>query len=286
MTDGDISDGAVRILAGLLEARTGQQLAIGRRWRIGTALRPLLVSHDVASLDALAARVVSGAEPRLATAVVEALLNHETFFFRDIPAFRLLGAQGLGRLHTARKPSKRLRIWSAGCATGQEVYTLAMMIGDRPDLWSDWTIEILGTDLSGAAIAQARAGRYSQFEIQRGLPITQMLRRFEQHGDHWYADARLRAAARFQTHNLLEAPPPGRFDLILCRNVLLYFSGDVRRLVFGRLASAIQPDGMLMLGAGETTMGQTDQFVSDFECRGLYRPRVEDASLQSIAARR
>ena len=271
----EISDGSVQILAGLLEARTGQQLSIGRRWRIETALRPLLQSHKIASLDALAGRVVSGREPQLAQLVVEALLNHETFFFRDIAAFQQLSEIGFGRLHETRRATRRLRIWSAGCSTGQEAYSLAMMIADRPDRWAGWTVEILATDLSPGAVARARGGRYSQFEIQRGLPITHMLRRFEQRGDQWHVDDKLRGAVRFQVHNLLEAPPAGQFDVVLCRNVLLYFSGDVRRLVFGRIAGAIASDGLLMLGAGETVMGQTDQFVSDFECRGLYRPRVE-----------
>ena len=282
----EVSEGAIRILAGLLEARTGQQLAVGRRWRVETALRPLLAQYNTASLEALAARVVSGAEPRLTDAVIEALLNHETFFYRDFQPFQLLGEQGFGRLHAARKDSKRLRIWSAGCSTGQEVYSLAMMIADRPDRWAGWSIDLVGTDLSTVAVSQARAGRYSQFEIQRGLPVSSMLRRFEPHGDYWHAQESLRAAVRFQTHNLLNAPPPGRFDVILCRNVLLYFSSDVRRLVFGRLASAIAPDGLLMLGAGETAMGQTDQFVSDFECRGFYRRRVEAQALHALAGMR
>lgn len=282
----EVSDGAVRILAGLLEARTGQQLTVGRRWRVDSALRPLLGQYGSATLEALAGRVVSGAEPRLTDAVIEALLNHETFFYRDARSFALLGEQGLGRLHAAREGERRLRIWSAGCSTGQEAYTLAMLVDDRPDRFAGWTIEILGTDLSTTAIDQAKAGRYTQFEIQRGLPVSQMLRRFGQRGEEWTADARLRASVTFRRHNLIEAPPPGRFDLILCRNVLLYFSADIRRLVFGRLASAIAPDGLLMLGAGETVMGQTDQFVSDFACRGFFRPRIDTPEELARAAQR
>jgi chemotaxis protein methyltransferase CheR len=271
----EISDSAVRILAGLLEARTGQQLAVGRRWRIDTALRPLLGRYGIASLDQLVGQIVAGRDPRLAEEAIEALLNHETFFFRDLAAFRLLDEQGLARLRDARLATKRLRIWSAGCSTGQEVYTLAMTIAARPDRWAGWTIDILGTDLSAPAIARAAAGRYSQFEIQRGLPVTLMLRCFDQDGDHWQATAALRKAVRFRVHNLLTSPPVGLFDVVLCRNVLLYFSSDVRGLVFSRIASAMQPDGLLMLGAGETVIGQTDAFVSDFEARGLYRKRIE-----------
>ncbi len=272
----EISDGAVRILAGLLTARTGQQLSVGRRWRVEAALRPLMAQHAVPSLDLLVGRIVSGEHPRLADDAIEALLNHETFFFRDIAAFRQFEEQGLTRLHVARADSKRLRVWSAGCSTGQEAYTLAMMFADRPDRWAGWTIDILGTDLSPAAVARARAGRYSQFEIQRGLPVAQMLRRFDQKGDEWQASSVLRDAVRFRVHNLLGVPPAGLFDVVLCRNVLLYFSADVRGLVFGRIASAMPDDGLLMLGAGETVIGHTDRFVSDYGCRGCYRKRIDD----------
>ncbi|HEY0271177.1 MAG TPA: CheR family methyltransferase [Sphingomonas sp.] len=282
----EISEGAIRILAGLLEARTGQQLAVARRWRIEAALRPLLLSFAAPSLEMLAMRVVSGAEPRLTDAVIEALLNHETFFYRDMGSFELFADQGLGRLHAARRNERRLRIWSAGCSTGQEVYTLAMLIAGRPDRWAGWSIEILGTDLSAPAIARARAGRYSHLEIQRGLPIVQMLGCFEQRGEHWFVTDRLRAAVSFKIHNLVEPPPAGSFDVILCRNVLLYFSADIRRLVFGRLASAIAPDGLLMLGAGEIALGQTDQFVSDYACRGFYRRRIDRPEEIERAARR
>ena len=271
----EISDGAVRILAGLLEARTGQQLAIGRRWRIDTALRPLVAKYGAPTLDDLVHRIVSGRNAALADEAIEALLNHETFFYRDLGAFRLLDEQGLERLRAARADTRRLRIWSAGCSTGQEAYTIAMMIAERPDRWRGWTIDILGTDLSPSAIERAREGRYSQFEIQRGLPVAQMLRCFDQDGGHWQASALLRQAVRFRAHNLLTPPPVGLFDVVLCRNVLLYFSPDVRTLVFSRIASAMQADGLLMLGAGETVMGQTDAFVSDFEARGLYRKRID-----------
>ncbi|HET8612434.1 MAG TPA: protein-glutamate O-methyltransferase CheR [Sphingomonas sp.] len=265
----EISDTAVRALAGLLEARTGQQLAVSRRWRLETALRPLMQVRGIEDVNALAARL--GGDRMLADAVVEALLNHETFFFRDCATFQTLDALGLERLRQAR-PLRRLRIWSAGCSMGQEAYTIAMMIADRPERWGGWTVEILGTDVSAHAIERARSGRYSQFEIQRGLPVMQMVRRFDQQGEEWQADDKLRKAVSFRTHNLLDPPPLGGFDVILCRNVLLYFAPDMRRRAFERLASAIQPDGILMLGAGETVLGHTERFAADEACRGFYRP--------------
>ena len=273
--DGEVSEGAMRILAGLLEARTGQQLGQGRRWRIEMALRPLMQTRGLSRLDELATQLVRGQDPGLADTIVDALLNNETSFFRDAAAFTLLDGRAFERLHGARAATRRLRIWCAGCSTGQEAYSLAMMIADAPRRWAGWRIDITATDLSATALERARAGLYSQFEIQRGLPVRTMLRHFQKERETWRIDGALRRMIRFERHNLLDAPPAGPFDVILCRNVLLYFSSDLRRLVFGRLASAIAADGALILGAGETVIGNSDAFVSDYEARGLYRPRLD-----------
>jgi chemotaxis methyl-accepting protein methylase len=214
---------------------------------------------------------VFAVQEEIAQAVIEALLNNETFFYREPAAFDLLDAAMI-RLREARAETRRLRIWCAGCSTGQEAYSLAMHFA-ADDRWAGWTIDITGSDVSAAAIAQARAGLYSQFEIQRGLPVRQMLRWFDSEGEQWRANAELRQKVLFRTHNLLDAPLlPGRCDVILCRNVLLYFTQSRRAAVFERLAKASAPDGVLMLGAGETVIGQTDRFISDSEHRGLYRP--------------
>ena len=267
-----VSDSSSRILAGLLEARTGQQLTMNRRWRLETALSSLLRERGIATLDELIPILVMGREPALATLVVEALLNNETYCFRDRQPFDLLSAQALPALAKARADKKRLRIWSAGCSTGQEAYSLAMLFADEPLKWQGWTIDILGTDVSSAVVDRARSGTYSQFEVQRGLGIAQMIKWFEECDDGWRAVEPLRKPVRFQVHNLLEPPPhPGQFDIVLCRNVLLYLSAEKRSQAFDRLASAMAPDGALMLGAGETVIGQTKKLAADRECRGLYR---------------
>ena len=267
-----ISDSSSRILAGLLEARTGQQLTMSRRWRIETALSALLRERGIASLDELITILVMGKEPGLSNQVVEALLNNETYFFRDRSPFDLLARHALPELAERRKQQRRLRIWSAGCSTGQEVYSLAMLIAENPADWSGWTVDILGTDVSTGCVDRARNGSYSQFEVQRGLGINQMIQWFEECADGWRAVEKLRKPVRFQVHNLLEPPPhPGDFDIVLCRNVLLYLSADKRALAFERLASAMAPDGWLMLGAGETVIGQTTRLGADIHARGLYR---------------
>jgi chemotaxis protein methyltransferase CheR len=267
-----VSDSSSRILAGLLEARTGQQLTMSRRWRIETALASLLRERGIGTLDELITILVMGREPALATLVVEALLNNETYFFRDRQPFDLLVASALPALAKARTEKKRLRIWSAGCSTGQEVYSLAMLFAEDPANWQGWTIDILGTDVSSAVVDRARNGTYSQFEVQRGLGITQMIRWFEECEGGWRAVEPIRRPVRFQVHNLLEPPPhPGQFDIVLCRNVLLYLSAEKRTLAFDRLASAMAADGALMLGAGETVIGQTKRLAACRETRGLYR---------------
>ena len=267
-----ISDSSSRILAGLLEARTGQQLTMSRRWRIETALSALLRERGIGTLDELITILVMGKEPGLSGQVVEALLNNETYFFRDRTPFDTLVRHALPELAIKRAAKKRLRIWSAGCSTGQEVYSLSMLFADEPQKWQGWTIDILGTDVSNCAIDRARAGVYSQFEVQRGLAITQTIRWFEEAPDGWRIAEALRRNVRFQAHNLLEAPPsPGGFDIVLCRNVLLYLCSEKKALAFDRLASAMAPDGYLMLGAGETVIGQTKKLTSDGKARGLYR---------------
>ena len=267
-----VSDSSSRILAGLLEARTGQQLTMNRRWRIETALSALLRERGISSLDELITILVMGKEPGLSNQVVEALLNNETYFFRDRAPFDLLSRHAIPKLATKRQSCRRIRIWSAGCSTGQEVYSLAMLFAENPAQWSGWTIDILGTDVSSTVVDRARSGLYTQFEVQRGLGINQTIRWFEECADGWRAVEALRKSARFQVHNLLEPPPhPGDFDIVLCRNVLLYLAAEKRRLAFDRLAEATADDGWLMLGAGETVIGQTSRFGADVEARGLYR---------------
>ncbi len=282
-----LSDSSSRILAGLLEARTGQQLTMSRRWRIETALSALLRERGIATLDELITILVMGKEPSLSQEVVEALLNNETYFFRDRAPFDLLARYALPELLQKRAKTRRVRIWSAGCSTGQEVYSLAMLFAEDGEKWRGWTIDILGTDVSTHCVDRARIGTYSQFEVQRGLGINQMIKWFEETADGWRAAEALRRPLRFQVHNLLEPPPhPGGFDIVLCRNVLLYLSPEKKALAFERLAASMAEDGWLMLGAGETVIGQSAKLGADIKARGLYRLTGDGARIEKRAADR
>ena len=282
----EISDASQRVLASMLEARTGQQLSLSRRWRIDTALASIIREHGFATMDQLVSRVLSGQAPALTDQVIEALLNNETYFFRDKLPFDLLFGGALKRLERARAKERRLSIWCAGCSTGQEAYSLAMNFAEEKARWHGWKIDIIGTDLSRSAIGRAREGSYSQFEVQRGLPVVQMIRWFEEDNGAWRVSRTLKDMVRFEVRNMIEPPPhPGQFDIILCRNILLYFTADMRRLAFNRLAEAAAPDGSLMLGAGETVLGQTDRFISDPDHRGLYIPAAGQGQVSLVRAR-
>lgn len=267
-----MSDACGTVLAALLEARTGQHLTMSRRWRIETALQPLLRERGLSTMDALVGALAGHEGGPLADDVVDALLNNETFFYRDRPTFDTLLGPGLERLREEKMAERRLSVWCAGCSSGQEAYSLAIAFAEQTARWEGWKIDILGTDVSRGAIERARSGLYSQFEIQRGLPVIQMMRWFDEYPAHaWRVVPAIRGAVRFHVHSVLDEPPcPGSFDLILCRNVFLYFSADTRRAAFARLAEASREGGLLMLGAGETVSGQSASFVPDPDCRGLY----------------
>ncbi|PAX09630.1 CheR family methyltransferase [Sphingomonas lenta] len=254
--------GATAVLAALLEARTGQQIAQDRAWRLDTALKPLLRERGMESLDQLVRELLLGQDHQLGDRIVDALLNQESSFFRDAPTFDLLG-EALGEITAGR----RARIWSAGCSTGQEPLSLAMLLAERG---AD-AFEILATDVSEGALARAKAGRFTQFEIQRGLPIRRMMRWFDADGADWVAKPELMRYVSFRRINMVaDQQPPGRFDLVMCRNLLMYLAADQRQAVLGRIAAALRPGGLLVLGAGETVIGQTNAFAPSPRWRGLY----------------
>ncbi|MBB6122316.1 CheR family methyltransferase [Sphingobium subterraneum] len=277
---GSRQSGAIRMIAALLEARTGQVLSENRMWRLETSLKPLMRANSLRSLEDLVARLADQGGGPLANDVVNALLNNESSFFRDHHVFQMLATQILPHIAQTRK-EKSLRIWSAGCSTGQEAYSLAMTLRKQADLWKGWQISILATDISSSVVERAQAGLFSQIDVQRGLAVNDLLRWFEPAGDTWRISQELRHMIDFRVDNLFEPQAPsGSYDLVMCRNVQFYFSAEMRRKVFGCLARHSAPGGYLILGAGETVIGQTIDFTASMQFRGIYervRPK-EDAS--------
>jgi chemotaxis protein methyltransferase CheR len=271
MTPAAPSQTAINVLTALLEARTGQQIASYRSWRLDTALKPLLRDQNLDTLDQLVTQLLDGRDRQIGDRIVDALVNQETSFFRDAQVFDTL----VEAVALAESEGRRVRIWCAGCSTGQEPLSLAMLFAERRETTGAPIPEIVATDVSDAVIARARAGRFSQFEIQRGLPVRRMIRWFDTTGSDWVAKPELLSLITFRRMNLVsDAPPPGRYDLVLCRNVLLYLSADTKKHVFAKITTAMKPGGVFVMGAGETVIGQTQALEPSKRFRGFYQTPI------------
>jgi chemotaxis protein methyltransferase CheR len=266
-------------LRDLLHRRSGLSIGVDKRYLVESRLAAVCRQNGIGSLSDLT-RLLRARNEALAVAVVEAMTTNETLFFRDAAPFRQVREVVLPHLMTARGSDRTLRIWCAAASSGQEPYSLAMMLDDMAGQLGGWTIEIIATDLSEDILARARAGIYSQFEVQRGLPIQSLIRHFTQHGERWHLNERIRRMVSFRQHNLVNPKPGtgplGRFDIIFCRNVLIYFDLPTRSRVLDMLARQLRPDGYLCLGSAETVMGVSNAFTVDRENRGLYRPASSD----------
>ena len=261
----------------LLKERSGLDLSSEKEYLVESRLIPLARKAGLPGLPELVQKLKGSAEA-LTAEVVEAMTTNETFFFRDKVPFDHLKATILPELLQARAGRRSLRIWCAASSTGQEPYSIAMCLKEFGAALTGWRVEIIATDLSQGVLEKSRAGLFSQFEVQRGLPIQLLVRHFAQIGELWQLNADIRAMVQFRQLNLLQDfSHLGVFDVIFCRNVLIYFDQDTKTNVFGRLAKMIEPDGFLMLGAAETVVGLTDAFRPYTDRRGLYSPNVGGA---------
>lgn len=262
------SSNALAVLTALLQARTGQEMASSRSWRLDTALTPLLKERGLDTLDQLVAQLLDGRDSGVGDRIVEALINGETSFFRDQSIFDEM----INVIAAHEANGRRVRIWCAGCATGQEPLSLAIALAERREDTGATMPEIVATDISEASLARARAGRYTQFEVQRGLPVRRLMRWFEgEAGGDWIARPDLLRLVQYRRANLVaDRAPVGQFDLVLCRNVLLYFSAPLKTQVLANLAGALRPGGTLVLGAGETVIGHTSLLEPSRRFRGFY----------------
>jgi chemotaxis protein methyltransferase CheR len=264
---------AFDFLARLLKDRSGLVLTRDKAYLIESRLLPVARKRRLKSVDELAAAIRARPNGDLARHVVEAMTTNESSFFRDIAPFEQFRSVVLPALMKSRAAGRQIRIWSAACSSGQEPYTLAMLVAEEQAKLAGWSVEILATDLSAEILVKAEAGLYSQFEVQRGLPIRYLIKYFKPRSERWQIDEGVRERVRFRVFNLLDEPASlGGFDVILCRNVLIYFDQATKARVLGRLADVLAPDGFLFLGGAETVLGISDRFQAAAESRGLYRP--------------
>jgi chemotaxis protein methyltransferase CheR len=255
-----------------LKDNSGLDLSADKQYLIESRLLPLARKAGLSSIAELVQKLQAGSR-QMITDVVEAMTTNETFFFRDKVPFDHFRDHIMPEIIKARAGKRSVRIWCAAGSTGQEPYSLAMCLKEMGAALTGWRVEIIATDLSQEVLEKAKAGVYSQFEVQRGLPIQMLVKYFKQTGETWQINPELRAMIQHRQLNLLhDFAQLGTFDVIFCRNVLIYFDQDTKINIFNRLARQIEPDGFLVLGAAETVVGLTDTFRPIPERRGLYKP--------------
>jgi chemotaxis protein methyltransferase CheR len=268
----------------LLKERSGLDLSPDKQYLVESRLIPLARKVGLPGITELVQKMKAGPDA-LTAEVVEAMTTNETFFFRDKVPFDHLRDTMLPALLQARASRRSLRIWCAASSTGQEPYSIAMCLKELGAALAGWRVEIIGTDLSQAVLEKSRAGIFSQFEVQRGLPIQLLVKHFTQIGELWQLNADVRAMVQYRQLNLLhDFSQLGTFDVIFCRNVLIYFDQDTKAGIFERLAKVVEPDGFLVLGAAESVVGISDAFKPYPERRGLYRPNTTRAARPGAAA--
>jgi chemotaxis protein methyltransferase CheR len=259
----------------LLKERSGLVLSADKQYLVESRLLPLARKVGAPHLSDLVAKLKAPAAEPLIVDVVEAMTTNESFFFRDKIPFDHFREFMLPNLIKARAAQRRIRIWCAAASTGQEPYSLAMILKEMAVQVAGWRIEILATDLSNEVLEKARAGLYSQFEAQRGLPIQMLMKYFTQAGETWQISPEIKAMVQYRPLNLLaDFSHLGGFDVVFCRNVLIYFDQTTKVGVLERLARITESSGYLVLGAAETVVGLTEVFKPVAERRGLYVPNA------------
>jgi len=272
-------------LRGFLKQRSGLVLSNDKQYLIESRLMPIVRKQGLNGLGELVQKLKIPGSEALAARVTEAMTTNESFFFRDKTPFDHFKEVMLPALLKARATKRHIRIWCAAASTGQEPYSLAMILKEMGPQLAGWRFEIIGTDLSGEVLERAKAGVYTQFEVQRGLPIQMLLKYFTQNGDQWTISQDIRSMVHYRTLNLLnDFSALGQFDIVYCRNVLIYFDQPTKIDVLNRTAKLTASDGYLLLGAAETVVGLTDSFKPIADRRGLYVPAAKTPSAATAAA--
>ncbi len=261
-----------QFMASLIRDRSGLVLSEDKAYLLESRLMPLTRKAGMKSLDELVAAVRSKRDEGIVKDIVEAMTTNESLFFRDTKPFQQLRDIVFPTLLKTRASSKKIRIWCAACSSGQEPYSIAMTIKEAGAQYAGWNFEIVATDLSTDILDKAKKGQFSQFEVQRGLPITLLVKYFDQVGDKWKISDDLISMVKFSPFNLLSSPAPlGKFDIVFCRNVLIYFDRETKTKVLDGIGQIMPDDGVLYLGGAETVLGLTENFQPVSEQRGMYQ---------------
>ena len=259
------------LFADILKRRSGLELQNDKVYLLESRLMPVARKRGIPDLAGLAQEIRDKRAEDLLEEITEAMTTNESFFFRDNTPFDLFREHVLPLFLENRTSGKRLRIWCAACSTGQEPYSLAMILKEEAIKLNGWHVEILGTDLSFQVLEKAKVGLYSQVEVQRGLPIQFLVKYFTQVGENWQVDSSIRAMVKYRPYNLLhDLKPLGHFDIVFCRNVLIYFDQSTKRKVLNGVSGVLAQDGVMFMGAAETVMGISDDFRPVEGRRGLY----------------
>lgn len=265
----------------MLYEKSGLALTAEKTYLLESRLAPIVRNQGLNTLQELTKILKTAPGSTLLRQVIDAMMTNETLFFRDQKPFTQFRTAVLPALLKSRLGKKSLKIWSAACSTGQEPYSVAMILQEDLPILKDWSIDFLATDISDAALSHARKAEYNQFEIQRGLPINMVMKYFKQDGSIWALDKKIRDMIRFESFNLLERMDRfGTFDVVFCRNVLIYFDEETKKRVLSNLVKKLAPDGFLFLGGSETVIGLCPDLKGLSGCPGLYT--LQSSSFASV----
>ena len=257
----------------LVRQRSGLVLTPEKAYLVSSRLGPVARAQGLGTVEQLLAVLRIGASEALLQQVVDVMATHESYFFRDTAPFEQLANAILPPLIAARHAQRTLRIWCAACSSGQEPYSVAMILMEMWHRLAGWKLEILATDMSEPILRKASAGLYNDFEVKRGLSAERQARWFKQEPDGWRVSPKLQQMVRFKPHNLLQGSAGlGMFDVIFCRNVLIYFDIETKRQILDQVSRAMAVDGSLLLGSAETVLGVSNAVEPVPGLRGLYRP--------------
>jgi chemotaxis protein methyltransferase CheR len=269
----------------LIKSKSGLVLSEDKTYLLESRLMPIARKRGMKDLGELIG-AMRGGDRQLVEDVVDAMTTNESFFFRDTKPFDQFRHVVLPHMIKARASKRHLRIWCAAASSGQEPYSLAMILDEFKSQLSGWRVEIIGTDISREILTKARAGMYSQFEVQRGLPINLLVKYFQKKEDQWQISADIRSKVQYKEFNLLEDfRPLGQFDIVYCRNVLIYFDQPTKSDVLARVSALMPDDGFLFLGGAETVLGISDKFKPLARQRGIYqlnRPGAPEVDLTAL----